>query len=417
MVGLAKRLVFLAMALTAGTLAPSALAQDKDKDKAQKEAEETLSAIVRVKSKIIKDARSAETLGLQRDGSGVLIRDGYVLTIGYLVIEAESIEVSGPDGNAVPATVAGYDHASGFGLLKLLAPFAGKPLALGDASALEEREAAMIASHGGRDGVNLVYVVSRRPFTGSWEYLLDSAIFTYPAVMNWSGAALISAKGELLGIGSLIVNDSAGAGSQSPGNMFVPIDLLKPILEDLIAAGRRSGPAQAMDRIERRGNARPAHRCARVARRACGARGIEERRHRDRRRRRGSEYAGRPIPQGVGARRGRRRSSAQGAAGPRDSRRSRALDRPSRVFQAEADLLAGVQALSNQPLTDEERKQIEVRILALEVEHHDLDDVIARLVIDPRQDELQLRRLKKRKLLLKDTIARLRDRLIPDIIA
>jgi len=241
MIGLAKRIVFLAMAL-AGTIAAGALAQEKEK--AQKEAEETLSAIVRVKSKIIKDARSAETLGLQRDGSGVLIRDGYVLTIGYLVIEAESIEVSGPDGNAVPATVAGYDHASGFGLLKLLAPFAGKPLALGDASALAEREAAMIASHGGRDGVNVVYVVSRRPFTGSWEYLLDSAIFTYPAVMNWSGAALISAKGELLGIGSLIVNDSAGAGSQSPGNMFVPIDLLKPILDDLIAAGRRSGPAR-----------------------------------------------------------------------------------------------------------------------------------------------------------------------------
>ncbi len=244
MIGLAKRIVFLAMALAAGTFAAPLLAQDKDKDKAQKEADETLSAIVRVKTRIIKDARSAETLGLQRDGSGVLVRDGYVLTIGYLVIEAESIEVSGADGKAVPATVAGYDHASGFGLLKLLAPFAGKPLPFGDASALAEREAAMIASHGGRDGVNLVYVVSRRPFTGSWEYLLDSAIFTYPAVMNWSGAALISAKGELLGIGSLIVNDSAGAGSQSPGNMFVPIDLVKPILEDLIAAGRRSGPAR-----------------------------------------------------------------------------------------------------------------------------------------------------------------------------
>jgi S1-C subfamily serine protease len=242
MIGLAVRIVFLAMALAAGPLAASAFAQDKDK--AQVEAEETLSAIVRVKTRIIKDARSAETLGLQRDGSGVLIRDGYVLTIGYLVIEAESIEVTGADGKAAPATVAGYDHASGFGLLKLLAPIAGKPLPLGDASALEEREAAMIASHGGRDGVNLVYVVSRRPFTGSWEYLLDSAIFTYPAVMNWSGAALISARGELLGIGSLIVNDSAGAGSQSPGNMFVPIDLLKPILEDLIAAGRRSGPAR-----------------------------------------------------------------------------------------------------------------------------------------------------------------------------
>ena len=217
-----------------------ALAQDKS----QTEAEETLSAIVRVKSKIIKDARSAETLGLRRDGSGVLIRDGYILTIGYLVIEAESVEVTGADGKSVPATVAGYDHASGFGVLKLLAPLSGKPLPLGDASALAEREAAMIASHGGREGVSLVYVVSRRPFTGSWEYLLDSAIFTYPAVMNWSGAALINAKGELLGIGSLIVPDSAGAGSQAPGNMFVPVDLVRPILEDLIAAGRRSGPAR-----------------------------------------------------------------------------------------------------------------------------------------------------------------------------
>jgi serine protease Do len=235
-----KWIAFVAATLLAAAVAIPAAAQDKSKS----EAEETLSAIVRIKTRIIKDARSAETLGLQREGSGVLIRDGYVLTIGYLVIEAEAIEVTGADGTSVPAAVAGYDHASGFGLLKLLAPLAGKPLPLGDASALAEREAAMIASHGGRDGVNLVYVVSRRPFTGSWEYQLDSAIFTYPAVMNWSGAALISAKGELLGIGSLIVNDAAGAGSQSPGNMFVPVDLLKPILEDLITAGRRSGPAR-----------------------------------------------------------------------------------------------------------------------------------------------------------------------------
>ena len=233
-------IAFVTATLLAVAAAMPAIAQDKS----QSEAEQTLSAIVRIKTKIIKDARSAETLGLQREGSGVLIRDGYVLTIGYLVIEAEAIEVIGADGVAVPASVAGYDHASGFGLLKLLAPFSGRPLPLGDASALAEREAAMIASHGGREGVNLVYVVSRRPFTGSWEYQLDSAIFTYPAVMNWSGAALISAKGELLGIGSLIVNDAAGAGSQSPGNMFVPVDLLKPILEDLITAGRRSGPAR-----------------------------------------------------------------------------------------------------------------------------------------------------------------------------
>jgi S1-C subfamily serine protease len=234
------RLLLLLAALAALPLA--APAQDKAKPEA--EAEETLSAIVRVKAKIVPNARSAATLGLQREGSGVLVRDGYVATIGYLVIEAESIEITGADGKSVPAALAGYDHASGIGLLKLLAPLTGKPLPLGESGALAEREPAMIASYGGRDAVNVVYVVSRRPFSGSWEYLLDAAIFTYPPVMNWSGASLIGAKGELLGIGSLIVNDAAGAGTQSPGNMFVPVDLLKPILGDLIARGRAAGPVR-----------------------------------------------------------------------------------------------------------------------------------------------------------------------------
>jgi len=240
-----------AVALSAAALlALPAIAQEKaaeDKaarEKAEAEAEQTLSAIVRVKAKIPKDARSVATLGVDRDGSGALVRAGYVLTIGYLVIEAESVEVTGVDGKTVPATVAGYDHASGFGLLKLLAPLSARPLPIGDADALREREAAMVATFGGRDGVSLVHVVSRRPFSGSWEYLLDSAIFTAPPVMNWSGAALISARGDLLGLGSLIVADTLGQGLPSPGNMFVPIDLVKPILDDLIASGRRSGPAR-----------------------------------------------------------------------------------------------------------------------------------------------------------------------------
>ena len=227
--------LFAALALLPG----GSLAQDKSV--ARDEAAETLSAIVRVKSRSVPNARSAATLGTQREGSGVLVRDGYVATIGYLVIESEAIEITATDGKSVPAALAGYDHASGFGLLKLLAPIAGKPLPLGNSSALAEREPVMAASYGGSDGVNLVYVVSRRSFSGSWEYLLDSAIFTYPPVANWSGASLISAKGELLGVGSLIVGDSPGTGAQAPGNMFVPVDLLKPILEDLIARGRAAG--------------------------------------------------------------------------------------------------------------------------------------------------------------------------------
>ena len=228
-------LLILALAVTGWSAA-----QDKAKD----EAEETLSAIVRVKAKVLANARSAETLGTQREGSGVLVRDGYVATIGYLVIEAESIEVTGADGKSVPASLAAYDHASGFGLLKLLAPLAGKPLPLGNSDAAAEREPALVAAYGGGDGVKVVRVVSRRPFSGSWEYMLDAAIFTAPPVMNWSGASLISSRGELLGLGSLIVADSAGAGTPSPGNMFVPTDLLKSILGDLIAGGKAAGPAR-----------------------------------------------------------------------------------------------------------------------------------------------------------------------------
>jgi len=208
---------------------------------AQPTPEETLSAVVGVSAKIARDARSAATLGAQRRGSGALIREGYVLTIGYLVIEAEAIEVAGAGGRTVPARLAAFDDPSGFGLLKLLAPLGGTPLALGDSAALVEREPAMVVSAPGRESANIVYVVSRRPFSGSWEYHLDSAIFTYPAVPDWSGAPLISAKGELVGIGSLIVADAGGQGAGSPGNMFVPIDLLKPILQDLIDRGRRSG--------------------------------------------------------------------------------------------------------------------------------------------------------------------------------
>jgi len=207
-------------------------------------SDDPLAAIVRVRTRALQGARSAETLGLRREGSGVLVRDGYVVTIGYLVIEADSVEVIASDGRATPATVAGYDHASGFGLLKLLTAVGGKPLPLGDADALVEREPAMIARHGGRDGVSLVYVASRRPFSGSWEYRIDSAIYTYPAVPDWSGAALINARGELVGIGSLIVGDASGTGEATPGNLFVPVNLLRPILEHLIADGRGPGPAR-----------------------------------------------------------------------------------------------------------------------------------------------------------------------------
>lgn len=219
------------------------VASVQGQEKAKEVGVDALSAVVRVKARILPNARSAESLGTVREGNGVLIRENLVLTIGYLVIEAEGIEVISAEGKAVPATLAGYDHSSGFGLLRLVAPIDARPLPLGNPGELAERDPVMVATYGGREGLSLAYVVSRRPFSGSWEYMLDSAIFTYPPVTNWSGAALIGAKGDLLGIGSLIVADAMSPGTQSPGNMFVPVDLLKPILNDLVEKGR-AGPVR-----------------------------------------------------------------------------------------------------------------------------------------------------------------------------
>jgi len=195
-------------------------------------------SVVKIRSKAVANARTSRSLGTQREGTGVVIdSEGLVLTIGYLILEAETIELSTADGRAFPASVIGYDHASGFGLLKALRPLPVKPVQFGQSGAVAEREMVLIV---GFDGVAPAYVVSRRPFVGYWEYLLDEAIYTAPATVNWSGAALLSREGKLLGIGSLVVNDAMGTRTQVPGNMFVPIDLLKPMLGDLIATGRGS---------------------------------------------------------------------------------------------------------------------------------------------------------------------------------
>jgi len=205
--------------------------------------EALVSAVVRVRARALDDARSNATLGPAREGSGIVLDDeGYVLTIGYLVIEPDSIELTTAAGRTVPATLAGYDHASGFGLLKAQAPLGVTPLALGASAALQEGDAVMILPFGGRDTASMAQVVSTRRFTGSWEYLLDRAIFTSPPNMTWSGAALVSRDLRLVGVGSLVVQNAMAPAEYLPGNMFVPIDLLKPILADLKRTGRAAGP-------------------------------------------------------------------------------------------------------------------------------------------------------------------------------
>lgn len=197
-------------------------------------------SVVKLRSRTVADARSAPTLGTEREGTGVVIdASGLVLTIGYLILEAETVELSTADGRTFPGTVVGYDAASGFGLVRAIGPLPIKPIQVGDSSKLAEREPVLIV---GFDGIAPAYVVSRRRFVGYWEYLLDDAIYTAPETVNWQGAALLDREQRLVGIGSLAVPDSVGRGSSVPGHMFVPIDRLKPLLADLIARGRPAGP-------------------------------------------------------------------------------------------------------------------------------------------------------------------------------
>ena len=206
--------------------------------------DELASAVVHIKATINRDGSTVQTLGPEREGSGIIIdAGGLVLTIGYLMVEAESIEVSTNAGRTLSAEVVGYDPQSGFGLLRTSEAPKIEPIGLGKSAALREGDPVLVASAGGAGMVMPARVVSRRAFAGGWEYLLDQAIFTAPPHPEWSGAALISRDRKLVGVGSLIVEDSTGDNDKKPGNMFVPIDLLPPILGDLIADGRASGPA------------------------------------------------------------------------------------------------------------------------------------------------------------------------------
>ena len=202
-------------------------------------AEEILKAVVKVRAIIPKEARTASTLGTEREGHGALIdSEGYILTIGYLIVEAETIEVTGPEGKSISASFVCYDHDTGFGLLRVNSTLGVAPLQLGKSTDLKTGDPILIAGHGGSDSVQAGRVISRREFAGYWEYLIDDAIFTAPPYANFGGAALIGRDGHLLGIGSLFTQVVIqGLGSLS-SNMFVPIELLNPILSDLKTLGR-----------------------------------------------------------------------------------------------------------------------------------------------------------------------------------
>lgn len=204
-------------------------------------ADELLAAIVGVRAQVPAHARTAEALGTERAGSGVVIdANGLIVTIGYLVLEASHVEIVVGSGEVLSAEILAYDHATGFGLLRASAPIEVTPMRLGDSAGLAEGDQLLVSGYGGPLAARAAVLVSRRDFAGYWEYLLEDAIFTSPPYPMFGGAALVNAHGELVGIGSLVVADAYDGDQPLPGNMFVPVDHLKAALADLLTAGRSS---------------------------------------------------------------------------------------------------------------------------------------------------------------------------------
>ncbi len=206
--------------------------------------EEILKSVVKIRATIPAEAESAGTLGTDRQGNGVVIdSEGTILTVGYLIREAESITVTAQGGRSVGARVVGYDFGTGFGLLRAEKNLGVKPIGLGKSSDVQTGDSVLVAGHGGKESTQVSRVISRQEFAGYWEYLLDEAIYTLPAFANFSGAALINTNGELIGIGSLFTQVLVQGWGLVGCNIAIPIDLLGPVIDDLRNTGR-SGKEQ-----------------------------------------------------------------------------------------------------------------------------------------------------------------------------
>lgn len=233
------------LALSAVFLFTSGPIRAQERTAGETDPRALLKALVGIEVDVPAGARTAAGLGTRREGNGVVIsEDGLVLTIGYLILEASAVDITLQDGREVGAEVVAYDHDSGFGLLRATQDLDIDPMPLGDSAAASANRPALVATRNGFSDALGVRVVSRRVFSGSWEYMLEDAIFTSPPHRQFAGAALIGEDGSLIGIGSLFVGDAGGQGRALAGNMFVPINEIKPILQELIENGRRSAAAR-----------------------------------------------------------------------------------------------------------------------------------------------------------------------------
>ncbi len=219
--------------LGAGTL------ERPDPDDLSFDLDAVSASVVALSAEIPPEAMTAQTLGTERAGNGVVIDGhGLVLTIGYLVSEATAVTLRTARGDEVAGETVAYDYETGFGLIRALAPLDVAPVETGEATAAAAGDPVVVVGHVDGGGAVAARIVAKREFAGYWEYLLDEAIFTTPPHPNWGGTALIDRNGKLIGIGSLFVQETRSPDEHEPGNMFVPIDLLRPVYQDLVTLGR-----------------------------------------------------------------------------------------------------------------------------------------------------------------------------------
>jgi S1-C subfamily serine protease len=205
--------------------------------------ERALAAMVGIRANIPEDAFTAQTLGTERAGNGAVIRaEGLVLTIGYLVTEAESVWLNTGDGRALPGHVVAYDQETGFGLVQALGKLGLPALGMGSSAAARVGDRVVVAGVGGRAHSLAARIAAKQEFAGYWEYLLEEALFTAPAHPNWGGTGVLDKTGNLIGIGSLHLQQAHTDAPPEHLNMVVPIDLLKPILDDMMTLGRPNKP-------------------------------------------------------------------------------------------------------------------------------------------------------------------------------
>lgn len=201
----------------------------------------TLESMVSIYAQVPERAFTASLLGTERRGHGAVIdEDGLILTVGYVISEADSLLVTTASGEVIPGYVVAYDYESGFGLARTIEPLDLEPIPLGTSATLHRGDSAVIISSGGQGDMLETQIIAIQDFAGRWEYLMENAIYVSPAHEDWGGTALLDGNGRLCAVGSLMVEQQSGDESTS-ANMFMPIDALMPVLDELREFGQRQG--------------------------------------------------------------------------------------------------------------------------------------------------------------------------------